>query len=134
MSMRMGSNGKKMEAKVDPIAGAAAGVVVGDAVIEVIAHAVAGVFNVAPEALRAETRRDARTAFARQVAMYLAHTSCGFSLTQSGRLFGRDRTTAAHACRVIEDGRDDPLIDRSLEHLEVCIRGLAAARQEIALR
>ena len=132
--MRMGSSGKKMGAKVGPIAGVGAGSVVGDAVIEVIAHAVAGVFNVEPEALRAETRRDARTAFARQVAMYLAHTACGFSLTQSGRLFGRDRTTAAHACRVIEDGRDDPRIDRSLEHLEIGIRGLAAARQQIALR
>jgi len=30
----------------------------------------------------------------------------------------RDRTTAAHACRLIEDRRDDPELDGRLEHLE----------------
>jgi hypothetical protein len=29
-----------------------------------------------------------------------------------------DRTTAAHACRLIEDRRDDPVIDRVLNSLE----------------
>ncbi len=50
--------------------------------------------------------------------MYLAHVGCGLSLTQTGRLFGRDRTTVAHACGVIEDRRDDPVFDRVLDLLE----------------
>lgn len=68
--------------------------------------------------LRAESRGRAAAAFARQMAMYLAHVHFGISLTGVGRYFGRDRTTVAHACAVIEDARDaapaGPLLD-SLE-------------------
>jgi len=47
------------------------------------------------------------------------------SLTATGRLFGRDRTTAAHACTVVEDRRDDPLFDRALDLLEWAVSALA---------
>ena len=57
-------------------------------------------------------------AFARQSAMYLAHVSFGLSYAEVGRAFGRDRTTAAYACRLIEDRRDDPAIDAVLGSLE----------------
>ena len=57
-------------------------------------------------------------AFARQSAMYLAHVSFGLSFSEIGRAFGRDRTTAAHACRLIEDRRDDPAVDAVLGQLE----------------
>jgi hypothetical protein len=46
-------------------------------------------------------------------------------LTDTGRLFGRDRTTVAHACGVIEDKRDDPLFDRALDLLEWAVPSLA---------
>ena len=76
--------------------------------------------------LRASTRRGAPVAFARQVAMYLSHVALGLSLTATGRCFGRDRTTAAHACRLVEAHRDDPRFDLSLTHLE---RALSLAAQ-----
>jgi hypothetical protein len=56
--------------------------------------------------------------------MYLALVPCGFKLTDTGRLFGRDRTTVAHACGVIEDMRDDPLFDRALDLLEWVVPAL----------
>ena len=68
--------------------------------------------------LQSATRGSPRAAFARQVAMYLAHVVCGLSLTEVGTLFGRDRTTVSHACSVVEDRRDDPELDGRLEHLE----------------
>jgi len=89
--------------------------------------AVAAVFAVDVSDLSAATRRSPRAAFARQVAMYLAHVVCGLSLTEVGALFGRDRTTVAHACEVVEDRRDDPNLDARLEHLERAVAALVAA-------
>jgi hypothetical protein len=39
-----------------------------------------------------------------------------------GRAFGRDRTTVAHACRAIEDRRDDIWFDCRLATLELICR------------
>lgn len=89
--------------------------------------AVAAVFDVDVRDLSASTRRSPRAAFARQVAMYLAHVVCGLSLTEVGGLFARDRTTVAHACEVIEDRRDDPELDGRLEHLERAVAALIDA-------
>ena len=89
--------------------------------------AVAAVFEVSIEELQASTRRSTRAAFARQVAMYLAHVVCGLSLTEVGVLFTRDRTTVAHACSVVEDRRDDPALDGRLEHLERAVACLIDA-------
>jgi len=58
------------------------------------------------------------TARARQLAMYLSHVVLGRSLTEIGDAFGRDRTTVAHACAVIEDLRDDPAFDAEVSALE----------------
>jgi chromosomal replication initiation ATPase DnaA len=94
---------------------------------QVIDAAVSAVFDVDIRDLRAPTRGSTRAAFARQVAMYLAHVLCGLSLTEVGALFARDRTTAAHACRVVEDRRDDPELDGRLEHLEQAVACLLDA-------
>lgn len=75
--------------------------------------------------LRSPTRQRAPVAFARQVAMYLTHVAFGFSLSAVGRHFGRDRTTAAHACRQIEDRRDDRDFDMLLDRLERAVRGMS---------
>ena len=71
--------------------------------------------------LRARTRSRAPAAFARQVTMYVAHVGLGLTLTEVGRQFDRDRTTAAHACRVIEERREDPGLDRKLCRIERAI-------------
>ena len=96
--------------------------------------AVAAVFEVEVEDLRAATRRSPRAAFARQVAMYLAHVVCGLSLTEVGSLFARDRTTVAHACGVVEDRRDDPELDGRLDHLERAVSSLVDALTWVGAR
>jgi Bacterial dnaA protein helix-turn-helix len=80
--------------------------------------ATAAVFDVSPAALQARSRGAAPVAFARQIAIYLAHVVFGLNYRDAGRLFHRDRTTAAHACRLVEDRRDDPVIDDRLDLLE----------------
>jgi chromosomal replication initiation ATPase DnaA len=82
---------------------------------------VASAFAVGSETIRAPSRGSAEAAFARQVAMYLARTRLGLSLTATGAFFGRDRTTAAHACRLVEEKREDPRIDAIVDVLERAI-------------
>src|SRR5882762_7675836 len=89
---------------------------------EIIHAAVAVAFTVPLGELRASTRRRASVALARQSAMYLAHVALGLSFSEVGRAFGRDRTTAAHACRRIEDRRADRELDRMLAELEHALR------------
>lgn len=98
-----------------------------DRLRQVIDPIVALVFDVNPDDLGAATRRSPRAAFARQVAMYLAHVVCGLSMTEVGALFSRDRTTVAHACEVVEDCRDDPELDRRVERLECAVNALTSA-------
>jgi chromosomal replication initiation ATPase DnaA len=89
--------------------------------VDALEEAVAAAFAIPPAELRAPTRRSAPSALARQTAMYLAHVALGLTLTEVGRIFGRDRTTAAHACRRTESRRDDPFMDTLLVGLErVC--------------
>jgi hypothetical protein len=54
----------------------------------------------------------------RQIAMYVAHVVLRMSMTDIGVAFGRDRTTVAHSCGVVEDRRDDPAYDRFVAHVE----------------
>jgi chromosomal replication initiation ATPase DnaA len=84
----------------------------------IVEPAIAAAFAVSIQELRAVSRGAAPIAFARQSAMYLAHVALGLSFTDVGRTFGRDRTTAAHACRLVEARREDPWIDATLGLLE----------------
>lgn len=86
-----------------------------------IESVVAPAFCVQPATLKTKSRGPAGVAFARQVAVYLAHTRLGLSYTEAGAYFFRDRTTVAHACRVVEDKREDPRIDALLDCLERAI-------------
>jgi hypothetical protein len=79
---------------------------------------VASAFGVPVAEVRSATRGSASAARARQTAMYLAHIQLALSYSAVGRLFGRDRTTVAHACIRTEDSRDDPQVDRVLACLE----------------
>lgn len=58
---------------------------------------------------------------ARQLAMYLTHVVLGQSLTSVGAAFGRDRTTVAYACALIEDMRDDAGFDADVSRLEALL-------------
>lgn len=88
---------------------------------------VAAAFVVDRGLLRSCSRGGRRAAFARQVGMYLAHTRLGLTLTEAGRLFGRDRTTAAHACKVVEERREDSEVDTIIDCLERAVETSCAA-------
>jgi hypothetical protein len=85
---------------------------------DLTAIATAAAFALPVGELIADTRRSHYVAFARQSAMYLAHITFGLNYAEVGRAFGRDRTTAAYACRLIEERRDDPAVDAVLGALE----------------
>jgi chromosomal replication initiation ATPase DnaA len=84
-------------------------------------HAISTALNVKLDELLAPTRRAPYVAQARQVAMYVAHVACGLSLKEVAWCFGRDRSTAMHACRVVEDKRDDPRFDQWLSGVEASL-------------
>lgn len=92
---------------------------------EIIEIAVAQVFAVSLSDMRSPTRREAPISQARQVAMYLARVVGQMRYCEIGRVFGRDRTTAAYACSVVEDRRDEPQFNRTLDLLEGIIDRLS---------
>ncbi|ESQ79656.1 helix-turn-helix domain-containing protein [Asticcacaulis sp. YBE204] len=92
-------------------------------VIELVALAM----DVPADQIRSPSRNNARAARARQTAMYLAYIAWQWPLARVGDAFGRDRTTVGHACRVIEDLRDDRRFDQTLDRLEAALAGLPAA-------
>lgn len=104
-----------------------------DVTWRIVEHAVMKAFSVGVGDLNTGSRGAARAAHARQVAMYLAHVTCHHTYTEVGRMANRDRTTVAHACAVVEDGRDDPVFDQTLEHLERSVQ-LMAYRQTLPTR
>ena len=69
---------------------------------------------------------------ARRMAIYLAYVPFGWPMDRVSHAFGLNRTTAANACRWVEDARDAPALDDLLERLEGCARQvLAAASREV---
>lgn len=70
-------------------------------------------------------RGTATEAMARQLLMYLLHVSCGHSYTAVGAMIGRDRTTVAHGCQLVEDRRENPALDWSLDVIEMAAGWLA---------
>lgn len=92
-----------------------------DVAVHFVESLVASTFNLGAGDLRAASRGRARVALARQIAIYLVHTRLGLSFSQAAGIFQRDRTTAAHACRTVENGRDNPSFDAMLDCLERAI-------------
>jgi chromosomal replication initiation ATPase DnaA len=109
----------------------------GQRLCDLVVLATAVAFAVPVGELIATSRRPPYVAFARQSAMYLAHVAFGLTYSEIGQAFGRDRTTAAHACRLIEERRDDPSIDAMLATLESacaalrCRLGAATPMQQL---
>lgn len=88
-----------------------------DRVIEVTAQQ----FNMRPESLRVASRLNARTARVRQIAMYLCHTHLSMSYEAVGGVFGRDRTTVAHACELVEGLRGGEGFDQFICGIEAML-------------
>lgn len=95
------------------------------------AGVVAYAFDLDGRGIFAASRGSPDLARARQVAMYVAHVSFGMSLARVATAFGRDRSTVAHACHVVEDWREDVGFDTWLERLEMSL-GILAPLNEIA--
>lgn len=93
-----------------------------------LTEAIGEALGIRSDRILSPVRGTARVALARQVAIYLARTRLGLSFTEAGRLFRRDRTTAAHACRRIEETRDDAVFDALIDSLDAAIAGRLAAR------
>jgi|ERR1700749_1412855 len=89
-----------------------------DVALALVAH----IYGVETKTLRLATRGNPRAALARQVAMYLCHVVHHMRISLIGDAFGRNRSTAAHAVKHIEEMRDDPDVDRVLLQLEVMLR------------
>ena len=79
---------------------------------------VASAFELPPERLLRYERGNARATRARQISIYLMHTTLSFSLSTISRIYSKDRTTIGYACRVIEDLRDKPAFDDRIIELE----------------
>jgi chromosomal replication initiation ATPase DnaA len=57
--------------------------------------------------------------------MYLARVTLGLSYRDVAAGFGRDPRTVVHACRRIEDRREDPRLDAAMTSLERACSALA---------
>ena len=68
--------------------------------------------------LKNTSRGKADICLARQMAMYLMHTVFSSPYHRVARFFNRDRTTISHACKLVEDLRDNEPFDKSLEAME----------------
>lgn len=79
-------------------------------------------------ALLLPSRGPAHTSMARQVAMYLLHTMLSCPYQEVAAIFGRDRTTVSHACRQVEDMRDDADFDLRIAAMEEIIEAALALR------
>jgi chromosomal replication initiation ATPase DnaA len=75
-------------------------------------------FGVSLKELTQGPRGSQQAALARQAAMYLCHTKFALGFETIGRLFHRDRTTVAHACRMIEERREHMSFDCRMSALE----------------
>jgi chromosomal replication initiation ATPase DnaA len=89
---------------------------------------VAQAYGVTLDDLRAPSRLTANVAFARQIAMYLAHIVFSMSMSEVAKGFGRDRSTACHAIQRVEALRDDPELNRTLVWLEASLRVVVETR------
>lgn len=93
---------------------------------------VAYAFDLTTDRILSGQRGSTDVSRARQIAMYLAHVGLGMSLARVGIAFGRDRSTVAHACHLVEEFRDDPEFDSWIEQLEQGL-GVVAGLRELAV-
>jgi chromosomal replication initiation ATPase DnaA len=85
---------------------------------------VAGAYGVALDEMRSRTRkREAQEA--RQIATYLARVVFGLGLRELARETGRSPGTAFHACKQVENRREKPEFDRTVDFLEHQLRAAA---------
>lgn len=83
-----------------------------------VVSAVAMEFAVPEFVLSSRLKGTSEVSYARQVAMYLMRCVYGSTKQRIADVFERHYTTVSHACRLIEEHRDDPVLDTKLLKLE----------------
>ncbi|MEO0327267.1 MAG: helix-turn-helix domain-containing protein [Pseudomonadota bacterium] len=79
-------------------------------------------------------RGNQATSRARQVSCYLMHTILSMSLVEIAKAYRKDRTTIGHACRLVEDLRDNPKFDQTLVELEETLKIVASLSMALKAR
>ncbi len=79
---------------------------------------VSAMFNICGRELRKPGRSSLAVSRVRQIAMYVCHVGYGLGMRDVGGGFGRDRTTVAHACQLVEELREDEDFDRIVNAVE----------------
>lgn len=80
-------------------------------------HLVAAAFGVPAERIMARGRAEPMACHARRVAIYIVHVTYGWTLERVGHVFRVNRATAGTACRWVEDRREEPVFDETVERL-----------------
>ncbi|HJV40378.1 helix-turn-helix domain-containing protein [Caulobacter sp.] len=96
-----------------------------------VTHLVSLATGVSAAEISAPKRVSHAAVRARQLAIYLTHITFHWPLHRVAFAFGRDRTTCGHACRKIEDLRENAAFDRRLAELEACLRQAPAYVEEM---
>lgn len=99
---------------------------------QLVAGIVGFAVGVKPDQILSPGRGTVDVSGARQVSMYLSHVALGMSLARVANAFARDRSTVAHACRLVEDRRDDQGYDAWIECLEDGLRAMEPLRKSVA--
>lgn len=85
-------------------------------------------FSVPENQILSHKKGTSDISFGRQIAMYLMHCIFGSTKTRIGEVFGRHFSTVSHACNVIEEQRDDPVLDSKLISMENRLRQMTHAQ------
>lgn len=93
---------------------------------ELVTAIIAYALGLSPASITETHRGTPQISAARQLAMYLTYTAFEMSLARCAYAFGRDRSTVAHACHMIETRRDDKAFDEWVDGLAENLRALAA--------
>lgn len=96
-----------------------------------IVEAVAADRRIPVEVLLRPGRGPHTVVLARQVAMYLVHTLLGRRMEEVAYLFGRDRSTVAYACAVIEDRREEGELEETVARIEARLARPVPAPREM---
>lgn len=83
-------------------------------------------FSVPEKSILSDQKGTSEVSYSRQIAMYLMHCIFGITKSRIGEVFGRHFSTVSHACKVIEEQRDDPVLDDKLINLENRLRYITA--------
>ena len=84
----------------------------------IVVSAVAMEFSVPEFVLTSRLKGSHQVSYARQIAMYLMRCIYGSTKQRIADIFERHYTTVSHACNLIEEHREDPVLDEKLLNLE----------------